>query len=173
MWTGDKTDANFISGQFRLLHENITEARQALKGPGPLEGQDADDWAKAPLDSEAFEPIMPDMMSFYLFVTEACLRLEVRTLVSVKNPAPKESSLTGWDMRGKLREVMGVKDVPAHGEAENIYAWRGEEVRVRERIRVESGDPCLMAVMAKLAALEHAVAGGRRSLEIVMGEVAN
>jgi hypothetical protein len=34
-WTGDPKDANFISGQLRLLSENIVEARQALKGPDP------------------------------------------------------------------------------------------------------------------------------------------
>lgn len=31
-WTGDATNANFISGQLRLLHDNIQEAKQSLKG---------------------------------------------------------------------------------------------------------------------------------------------
>lgn len=31
-WTGDAMNANFISGQLRLLHEHLAEARQALKG---------------------------------------------------------------------------------------------------------------------------------------------
>lgn len=31
-WTGDATNANFISGQLRLLHDNVQEAKQALKG---------------------------------------------------------------------------------------------------------------------------------------------
>lgn len=31
-WTGDPLDANFISGQLRLLYENIAEARSTLKG---------------------------------------------------------------------------------------------------------------------------------------------
>jgi Rogdi leucine zipper containing protein len=30
-WTGDPKDANFISGQLRLLYDNMHEARQALK----------------------------------------------------------------------------------------------------------------------------------------------
>ena len=30
-WTGDPKDANFISGQLRLLYDNMQEARQALK----------------------------------------------------------------------------------------------------------------------------------------------
>jgi hypothetical protein len=31
-WTGDPMDASFISGQLRLLHDNLVEARRALKG---------------------------------------------------------------------------------------------------------------------------------------------
>ena len=46
--------------------------------------------------------------------------------------------------------------------------YRGQEVRVREKIRVESQDPSLMSVMAKLSALEHGVGVARRSLAIVM-----
>jgi Rogdi leucine zipper containing protein len=33
-WTGDPMNASFISGQLRLLHDNLVEARQALKGEG-------------------------------------------------------------------------------------------------------------------------------------------
>lgn len=33
-WTGDAGNANFISGQLKLLHDNVQEANQALKG-GP------------------------------------------------------------------------------------------------------------------------------------------
>ena len=40
---------------------------------------------------------------------------------------------------------------------------------MREKIRVESQDPSLMAVMAKLSALEHAIGVARKSLAIVMG----
>src|SRR5437773_5312411 len=34
-WTGDAKDANFVSGQLRLLSDNIIEAWQALKGLDP------------------------------------------------------------------------------------------------------------------------------------------
>lgn len=33
-WTGDAGNANFVSGQLKLLHDNVQEANQALKG-GP------------------------------------------------------------------------------------------------------------------------------------------
>ena len=45
-----------------------------------------------------------------------------------------------------------------------------EEVRVKDKIRVESMDPNLMSIMAKLAALEHTIDCARRCLDIVMGK---
>lgn len=52
---------------------------------------------------------------------------------------------------------------------EQLFTYKGQEVKVREKVRVESQDPALMAVMAKLSALGHGVAVWRRSLSIVMG----
>lgn len=48
--------------------------------------------------------------------------------------------------------------------------YGGQEVRVREKVRVESQDPSLMAVMAKLSAVGHGVGVCRRALGVVMGE---
>lgn len=51
------------------------------------------------------------------------------------------------------------------------FLWRGkEEVLVREKVRVESADPSLMSVAAKLSALEHEVRRWRFNLGVVMGE---
>lgn len=41
---------------------------------------------------------------------------------------------------------------------------------MRDKVRVESQDPSLMAVGAKLSAVGHAVEGWRVKLGIVMGE---
>lgn len=38
-WTGDPLNANFISGQLRLLYENIAEARSTLKGDADSSSQ--------------------------------------------------------------------------------------------------------------------------------------
>ena len=46
----------------------------------------------------------------------------------------------------------------------------GITVKVREKIRVESQDPALMAVMAKLSALRHRVEGRKGCLGVLMGE---
>ena len=45
-WTGDNSNADFISSQMRLLHDNIQEAKSSLKGWTP--NQKA--WNEAPVD---------------------------------------------------------------------------------------------------------------------------
>jgi hypothetical protein len=57
-----------------------------------------------------------------------------------------------------------------HDEIDQIFTYKGQEVKVKEKVRVESQDPNLMAAMAKLNALERSVALGRKALDIVMGE---
>lgn len=48
--------------------------------------------------------------------------------------------------------------------------YKGEEVRVREKVRVEgSADPSLLSLGAKFGALERTVAERRKGLEVLMG----
>ncbi len=54
-------------------------------------------------------------------------------------------------------------------DAVETFRFRGHDVRVRDRVRVESQDPALIAVLAKLTALEHTVEVSRSNLATVMG----
>lgn len=74
-------------------------------------------------------------------------------------------SLTGFSLRDR---IFGNR-TPAHDETGDVFTWRGEEVRVKEKVRVESQDPSLMAVMAKLTALEHEVMRWVAALRVLMG----
>lgn len=47
---------------------------------------------------------------------------------------------------------------------------REMDVFVREKVRVESADPSLLSLAAKLAALGHVLTVARRNLAAVMGE---
>lgn len=47
-WTGDAKNANFISGQLKLLHDNVQEANQALKGGADVSKQ----WNEDTLDDK-------------------------------------------------------------------------------------------------------------------------
>lgn len=53
---------------------------------------------------------------------------------------------------------------------DEVFVYRGEEVRVREKVRVESAaDPGLLSLGAKLGQLGRVVEGARQGLGVVMG----
>lgn len=120
---------------------------------------------------------MPPNVSFHLSICDAALVLHVRTLEishSGTGASTPNSSATpsysGFSIRDRLAQALVGPRVPLHDEANEVFAYKGQEVRVKEKVRVESGDPSLMAAMAKLGALEHSVALSRRALDVVMGK---
>ncbi|TKA23940.1 hypothetical protein B0A50_06446 [Salinomyces thailandicus] len=178
-WTGDASNADFISGQLRLLHENIQEAKSALKGWT----QDQKAWYEEPVDAKAFNPPLPSNVSFHLSVSEAAVLLNVRTLgpanaeTGTNTPLsftggtapPAGQSYSGFSLRERLATALGGQRQVFHDEAHEVFMYNGQEVRVRDKVRVESQDPSLMSTMAKLGALERSVALSRRALGVVMG----
>ncbi|KAK0940837.1 hypothetical protein LTR48_002559 [Friedmanniomyces endolithicus] len=178
-WTGDATNADFISGQIRLLHENIQEAKAALKGWTPSQKL----WYDDPVDPAAFTPALPANVSFHLCISEAAVLLHVRTLETTNSNGGTSTPLsataaagsvvapsyTGFSIRDRLAGVLGGGKQIVHDEAHEVFVYKGQEVRVKEKVRVESQDPSLMAAMAKLGALERNVALARRALDVVMG----
>ena len=121
---------------------------------------------------QLFDPPLPPTLSFTLIIADAALVLYIRTLqpldpssLSSTTSSSTSDSFTGFN----FRERLGLAPKrPEHDEADRVFRYRGQEVKVREKVRVESQDPSLMAVMAKLSALEHGVAVSRRALDIVM-----
>lgn len=86
------------------------------------------------------------------------------------NPGTPTSFTTDTMSGLSLRQRLGfAARLPEHDESDQVFMYRGQEVRVREKVRVESQDPSLISVMAKLGALEHGVSVARRNLAIVMG----
>lgn len=170
-WTGDPQNPSFISGQLRLLADTLDEARQTLKGGAGVVGgnwlDDGDgDSQGEGKEQGVFEPPLPPNLSIHLSIADAALILHIRTLA----PSPSSTdlpSLSGLSLRSRLG--LGPK-LPTHDEVEQVLRWRGEDVCVREKVRVESADPSLMAVMAKLSALGHAVGGWRLKVAVVVGE---
>jgi hypothetical protein len=179
-WTGQSTDASFISGQLKLLHERLGEARAYLKGPVP--GQDhapripGGEWWTSSAAEEVFDPLLPPHLSLHFTIQDANLVLTIRTLAPTSasgtpsTPTADSSfSLSGFNLRSRLLGL-GTR-LPTHDEMGEVFQWRGrEEVTVREKLRVETGDPSLMSVAAKLSALEHEVGRWRMNVRIVMGD---
>ena len=181
-WTGQSSDASFISGQLRLLHDHLGEAKACLKGP--VAGQDikADiggEWTTSSADDDSFEPPLPSYLSLHFMIQDASLVLTVRTLAKTSasytpgTPSTDSSfSISGLSLRQRLLGL-GPR-LPNHDEVGETFQWRGrEEVSVREKVRVESADPSLMSVAAKLSALEREVARWRANLTILMGQDAD
>lgn len=161
-WGGDPRSASFIAGQLRLLDVNILEAKHALKG-----GEDRQPpWWHNPTDENVFEPALPPMLSFHLSIYEAALLLEVRTL----DPVVPSKSHANMSFREQLAVALGGTRPAQHDEADETFNYRGNEVKVREKVRVESQDPSLMAAMAKLNALERTLGLVRTALDVAMGK---
>ncbi|KAL8916470.1 MAG: hypothetical protein Q9208_008502 [Pyrenodesmia sp. 3 TL-2023] len=131
-----------------------------------------------------FTPPLPPTLSPHLTLTPTSLLLTIRTLHPIpQTSTPKNSpstpnassssnttTVTGLSLRTRLTQILAPMPAPTHDEADRVVVYRGQEVRVREKVRVESQDPSLMAVGAKLSAVGHAVEGWRYKLGIVMGE---
>jgi hypothetical protein len=109
---------------------------------------------------------LPSNVSFHLSVFDAALLLEIRTL-EVHNP--EEGHHSGLSFRDRLAGALGVARLPVHDEADRTFKYKGHDVRVKEKIRIESQDPALMAAMAKLNALDHSLVLRLKALNMVMG----
>ncbi|KAI1610631.1 RAVE subunit 2/Rogdi [Exophiala viscosa] len=175
-WTGQSTDSSFMEGQMKLLHDHLRDAKAYLRGPvtgaefGSIPGAE---WWTNSADESVFQPPLGDRLSLHFTIQDANLVLTIRTLTPTSpggtpSSVPDNSfSLSGFNLRGKLLGL-GPKP-PNHDEMGEIFEWRGkQDVIVREKVRVESGDPSLMSIAAKLSALEHEVARWRMNLRIIL-----
>jgi len=116
------------------------------------------------MNIKIFDPPLPENLSFDLSISDASLRVELRTL----EPINHADTLSNFGFQ-RLAAAIGAARKPEHDGSNEIFSYRGVDVRVKEKIRVESADPSLIALTAKLAALEHSVSLSRKTLDIVMG----
>ncbi|KAL8867617.1 MAG: hypothetical protein Q9174_005545 [Haloplaca sp. 1 TL-2023] len=178
-YTGDPKNGAFISGQLRLLADTIDEAKSVMKGGEDVVGGKwwEDDRAG---DETIYTPALPPNLSPHVTLTPSSLLLTIRTLYPIQSPSTPNSSstptsstgtsFTSLSLRSRLTQILAPPPVPTHDEADRVFVYRGQEVRVRDKVRVESQDPSLMAVGAKLSAVGHAVEGWRWKVSIVRGE---
>lgn len=188
-WTGDRHSALFISSQLLLLHGLLLEALSLLKGntfhahPGSTSNSTTasssgvdrtagglglgasggrDQWTKDPPSPTSFTPVLPSTLALNLDLSDSSLLLTIRVLEPTSqapNTFERFAALTGMTRRLE------------HDEMDAVFMYRGEEVRVREKVRVESSaDPSLLSVGAKLGQIERVVESCRGSLRVVMGK---
>jgi hypothetical protein len=117
-----------------------------------------------------FDPPLPPNLSFHLSISDSALVLYLRTLESntpthTPTAFATDISLTGFNIRDRL---FGTRH-RGHDEVGDVFTWKGDEVKVREKIRVESQDPSLMSAMAKLTSLQHEVMKWITAMKVLMG----
>ncbi|KAF4638006.1 hypothetical protein G7Y89_g90 [Cudoniella acicularis] len=154
-WTGDRHSGPFISSQLRLLHSILLEALSLLKGPSLLTPANPSPttlelppitsippWNETVPDPETFSPPLPSTLSLHLQPTSSSLLLTIRVLESTAVPPSTFN---------KFALAIGAQRRLEHDEMDEVFTYGGEEVRVREKVRVESSaDPTLLVLGAKL-----------------------
>lgn len=122
---------------------------------------------------------MPASVAFDLYISEAAIIAELRTLDSLSPPDASKSAFLSLDIspfgfRERFAAAVGIRrdsGPKSHGVEVNpdeVFKYSGAEVKVRELVRVESQDPSLMSAWAKLGGLEHALGTTIKSLRLVM-----
>lgn len=164
-----------MSSQLRLLHEILVDAKAHLKGSPLLDINTPNNslpsdatWPSNLIDAACFTPRLPPDLTIELTLSEANLVLVVRIVEDANMPQ---------NIGTKLAFAIGAKRALEHDEMDGVFtipklagapSQGGREVRVKEKVRVESGDPSLMSLLAKLSAVEHSVAQARYALKVVM-----
>ena len=156
-----------ISYLNHLLNE-ILSAKSALTAPPPTST-----FPYTSTPAHIFDPSLPPNFAFDLTVHEGALVVELRTLdfitshdhdvsASVKRLFSHALSFSTIGVGG------GVHRPGLYEEIGKVFTWDGKgQARVKDKVRVESQDPKLMAVMVKVGALEHAIRDATVRVEIV------
>jgi hypothetical protein len=106
-------------------------------------------------------PPLPPNLSLHLLPTTSSLILTLRVLEPTAIPPSTFS---------KFATAIGAQRRLEHDEMDEVFVYRGEEVRVKEKVRVESGgDPVLLVLGVKLGSLVKGVEGCMGGLRAVMG----
>ncbi|KAI1779209.1 RAVE subunit 2/Rogdi [Hypoxylon cercidicola] len=184
--------APYLAAQLRLLSQHIADAAALVRGPPrpvPPAAQavtwtpPAPDaaWTTCSVSLGHFAPPVSRNLSLYVTIQDACLVLYLRALEPAGAPV---------NFGTKLALAIGTTRRLEHDEADKVFRYRcddesyvegaepreaaggGKEVDVyvREKVRVESVDPSLLSLSAKLYALSNTLDLARRNLAAVMGE---
>ncbi|KAF3930267.1 hypothetical protein ABW20_dc0107221 [Dactylellina cionopaga] len=176
-------DSKLLASQLDSLLSDIRSARGILKST-----QKSNLFPYHAVESNLFDPPLPDNLALDVTIQDAAIVTELRLVENTNITAYTgltalsmniDQHLSNFNFKERIAGAFKGRKVDGHGyrggsgiggngEENEVYTYKGVEVKVKERIRVESQDPSLMSVMAKLGALEHNLAMGRTSLEIVM-----
>ncbi|PHH87924.1 hypothetical protein CDD83_8227 [Cordyceps sp. RAO-2017] len=175
-------DAPSLASTLSLISDSIADSIALVRGPPP-DGPDAA-WQTASCPAHHFAPPLPAKFSFHVGLQESSLVLSLRTLESAEAPV---------HFGTKLGLAIGTVRRLEHDEMDLVFRYspagdgsaepkRGpaaqmpdaapapgtELVYVREKVRVESADPSLISLYAKLGYLNSMLSQTRNNLTTVM-----
>ncbi|KAK0387721.1 hypothetical protein NLU13_3966 [Sarocladium strictum] len=177
--------ASKLSSTLSLLSDSIAESTSLLKGPASSEG-----WQTSSCAPHLFSPELPPTISFYLAVEQCAIVLYLRALEPVDAPVHiglKLGLALGTFRRLEHDEMDRVFTYNPSGESEADNKRHGghyhhnapastkshnkgmEDVYVREKVRIETGDPSLISLYSKLGYLSVMLAEAKTNLAAVMG----
>lgn len=191
--------AESVSEASALLKGTANDAAWGAKSAGPSHFSSvSSSSALLPVQTPQGPASDVPALSFYLGIQESCLVLWLRALEPADAPVyfgTKLALAIGTSRRlehDELDKVFGFvgeeEETKEHGQQQGGQAQDGQHqqqqvlsgkrlprrkevsVYVREKVRVESADPSLLVLAAKLAALGHTLALARRNLAAVMGD---
>ncbi|CCG84563.1 protein of unknown function [Taphrina deformans PYCC 5710] len=122
----------------RIIGDVLMNIKQALQSLTKFPSGSA--FPLASIDPDSLRPDLPSNVALDLYIQDASLIAELRLL-----QARKAENFFSTLIKNNAVETGG------------FVRYRGEDVRVVEHIRVESQDPALIAITAKLTALKHNV----------------
>ncbi|TGZ82979.1 hypothetical protein EX30DRAFT_339228 [Ascodesmis nigricans] len=174
-------DAANVLRRLRELKENVGAAKAALKGQSAHRL-----WPYYGADPKIFDPPLPQSLAFDLYISEAAIVVEVRSIEHIPDASDPSSSKGAFSavqslgtsisspfgFRERFAAAVGFSGHPGYHETQagvgEVFDYQGERVKVKDSVKVESQDPSLMAVWAKLGGVEHVLSGAVKSLEVVM-----
>ncbi|PHH52053.1 hypothetical protein CFIMG_004283RA [Ceratocystis fimbriata CBS 114723] len=186
-----------LFAQLRVLTQLMFDASANLKGnemhsrpptPGSASATPPCDttWTTMSVASNAFNPHINSSLSVHITLQDSCIILWLRALEPVDAPVffgTKIGLAIGTVRRLEHdemdkpfkytfnRDESAIQQTALLGRrhAAPLSGTKPVDVFVREKVRVESADPNLMSLQAKLSSLHHTIIELRQNLSVVMG----
>lgn len=183
-----------LSAQLRVLTQLMFDASSNLSGSAPPSSTPSINstiipsgasWTYMSAAANAFEPPLPSSLSIHFTLQDSCVVMWLRALEPVDAPVflgTKLGLAIGTvrrlehdEMDRQFRYTYNREEPPRktlvglERQPPLLSGSKPVEVFVREKVRVESADPNLMSLQAKLTSLHHTIIDLRQNLAAVMG----
>ncbi|KKA28814.1 hypothetical protein TD95_002832, partial [Thielaviopsis punctulata] len=190
----DSSTPETLSAQLRVLTELMFNALSNLSGSAPPSTTPSINstivpasasWTYMSAAANSFEPPLPSSLSVHFSLQDSCIVLWLRALEPVDAPVffgTKIGLAIGTvrrlehdEMDRPFKYTYNREELPRkvlvglERQQPLLSGSKPMEVYVREKVRVESADPNLMSLQAKLTSLHHTMIDLQQNLSVVMG----